>query len=342
MRILIIGSEKEWAFENHYIKHLRDLGVEVDCYAVHDLFYSYYYKSIVNKLIFRLGLSNIYNKINNQLLTLINNSQYNIIWVFKGMEIYPQTLKKIREKKIKLVNLNPDHPFIHTTRGSGNNNVLESIPYYDLHLCYNLPVKKRIEEKYHLACEWLPFGYEQSEVVIPKEKDEIKRACFIGNPDAYRAQQLLEIIQAGIPLDLFGNAWDKWIKPMDNADINFFPPIYKENFNKVASKYRLQLNIFRPHNDNSHNMRTFEMPGLACIMLAPDSEEHQRLFTENKEAFFYRSSEEMIEKAHSILDMNYETALAIRYAACNRSAESGYTYKERAKQVLSIFKNLLN
>lgn len=341
MKILIVGSKKEWAFENHYLKHMARCCDKIEIFEAHDMFYDYYYKSIVNKVKFRLGVSKIYNQINNLLLELLDKESYDIVWVFKGMEIYPKTLRKIKGKGIKLVNLNPDHPFIYTSKGSGNKNVLDSIPFFDLHLCYNLNVKNKIENETGVRSEWLPFGYEQrDENEVITEDKEIKRACFIGNPDEYRAKTLKKLAAKGIPMDMYGNNWKAWIGQNEGLDIKCFKPIYKEEFDETAIKYRLQLNIFRPHNDNSHNMRTFEMPGLGCIMLAPDSEEHQMFFKVKEEAYFYTDIDDMALQAEEILKMPFSQAVKIRQSAVQRSLRSGYSYSSRAKTVCDFFESM--
>jgi spore maturation protein CgeB len=340
MNILIIGSIKEWAFENHYIKHLKKLEISVDSFPAHDIFFSYYYKSILNKIKFRLKISSIYQRINKELLEVTKNKRYDVIWIFKGMEIYPQTLQELKDREITLVNFNPDHPFMHTYSGSGNSNVKKSIGIFDLHLCYNLAVKKRIESEFKIKCVWLPFGYEEDAITIPNKNEEIVRACFIGNPDIFRAKIIINLARKGVPIDLYGNNWKDWIKESSELKVSIHPAVYKNDFNKVATLYRLQLNIFRPHNENSHNMRTFEMPGFGCIMLAPISKEHTVLFKDKEEVYFYEDELELHSKALSILDMDYETALTIRRNAIKRSVVSKYSYRHRAIQVLEIFQEL--
>ena len=340
MKILIIGSERNWAFENHYIKHLKKSS-EVVSLPAHDYFYDYYYKSIWNKIKFRTGFSRIYHRINNRVLENIFLNHYDVVWIFKGMEIYPQTIREIRKTGTKVVNFNPDHPFLHTFKGSGNRNVRDSVPEYDLHLCYNLQVKEKIEKEYKIQAEWLPFGYEPHEnIILPSQSNEIKRACFIGNPDKYRAEVLSDLATTGIAVDIYGDNWQQWIRTLDSMDINFYPAVFKKDFNTVATQYRLQLNIFRPHNVNSHNMRSIEMPGLGCIMLAPKSQEHNLLFKENSEAVFYNNIEEMKTKANNLLKMPYEQALALRKNALQRSQVSGYSYRDHTEKVLEIFQRL--
>ena len=42
----------------------------------------------------------------------------------------------------------------------------------------------------------------------------------------------------------------------------------------------------RIHNPDSHNMRSFEVPGVGGIMVAPDTKEHRIFFEVGKEIFY--------------------------------------------------------
>ena len=340
MNVLIVGSEKKWAIENFYFKYLQKHGVNVTSFPAHDIFDDFYHASIFNKLWVRSKLSGIYKKINKQLLNLCSQNNYDIIWVFKGMELFPATLKELSKKGIKLVNYNPDHPFVHTFRGSGNAYVRNSIPHYHAHFCYSIPVLKKIQALFNIPCTWLPFAYEPSSFKFPTKEAEIIKACFIGNPDPFRASVINELHQMGVAIDVYGNKWERFIKISDT--LKAFPAIYKQDFSKVAPIYRLHLNIFRPHNDNSHNMRTFEMPSLGCIVLAPDSEEHRLLFKQNKEIFLYTSIAEMFDKTRKVLNLSYEEALMLRQASYSRVISSGYTYEARALEVKKWFEKIVN
>jgi hypothetical protein len=67
--------------------------------------------------------------------------------------------KKIKhEFVISIYNLN--YSFVFSGMGSVNRNVTQSIPLYDLNLCYHLDVKKTLESKCHLKTVVLPFGFD--------------------------------------------------------------------------------------------------------------------------------------------------------------------------------------
>ncbi|WP_315819859.1 hypothetical protein [Paraflavitalea speifideaquila] len=102
----------------------------------------------------------ITQKINQQFKQKVKAFKPDIIWVFKGMEILPSSLEWARKQSIKLINYNPDNPFIFTGKGSGNSNVTNSIGLYDLHFTYNFAIKKELEERFQSKVAYLPFGYE--------------------------------------------------------------------------------------------------------------------------------------------------------------------------------------
>jgi spore maturation protein CgeB len=339
VRLLIIGSDKIFAIENFYVKYLREEGIDVYIYSAQTSFYDYYQKNIFNKLLFKAGLSPIYNDINKEFKQQIENYRPDVILVFKGMEIFPQSLQWAKSKDIKLINYNPDNPFLFSGKGSGNVNIKDSISLYDLHLTYNWEVKKEIEVTYKIPTGILPFGFDISDELLRKcsmQKETIK-VCFLGNPDAYRGDFLNQLAKEGIELDVYGNNWQKFV---NHPNIRIFEPKYGENFWLILRKYRVQLNLMRPHNPDSHNMRSFEVPGVGGIQLAPITRDHQAYFESNKDIFLYKNIEECISQIKKLLALSLEEANTIRKRARSHSLISGYTYKDRSKQILQQIKKL--
>ncbi|MES2732320.1 MAG: glycosyltransferase [Bacteroidota bacterium] len=333
MKVLVVGSDKIFAIENCYVKYLKELGVEVNQFSAQSIFYDYYQKNILNKLIFKAGLSSVYIKINQLFKQAVENFQPDVIWVFKGMEIFPESLQWASNKKIKLVNYNPDNPFLFSGKGSGNQNVTKSIPLYDMHFTYNLAIKKKMEDDYYLATAFLPFGFDISEALYDEcsKQEEVIKACFLGNPDKKRAFFVEALAAEGIEMDIYGNDWSKFVH---HPKINIFPPVYGNELWKVLRRYRLQLNLMRIHNEDSHNMRTFEVPGIGGILVAPNTPEHRFFFVDRKEVFLYEDVKHCTKLMQELLSLSPTKALQIRQQARQRSENSGYSYKERAEHAL--------
>jgi spore maturation protein CgeB len=337
MKILLIGSDYNWSLERIYLREFEALGHNVRLVAVQNMFYDYYYKSVLHKLIYRVGLSKIHTKINKILLNNVENEDYDLIWVFKGMEIFPETLKTLKTKTNKLINYNPDNPFIFSGKGSGNQNVTNSISLFDLHLTYDSWVKEKIEKEFEIRTEILTFGFDDTAVqnINLSSEDEVLAVCFLGNPDAYRAAIINSLLANGIEVHLYGNDWSKFIKH-ELAVIH--KPVYGLEFYKTLRKYRVQLNIMRVHNLNSHNMRSMEIPGVGGVMLAPQTVDHSAFFNVDREIFVYHDELSLALAAKRILTMNKMSIDELRNEARKKVLDQ-FTYKIQTKRILSLVEN---
>ena len=341
MKLMIVGSDKIYSIENFYVKYLREAGVELLHFPAQRFFYDYYQQGILHKLIFRAGLSGILKSINQRFKKEVESFSPDAIWVFKGMELFPESLKWAKARGIKLLNFNGDNPFLFSGKGSGNVHVSKSIELYDLHLSYNREVKKQLVEGFGIRVAILPFGYDIDEGLYATccAQEEIMRVCFLGNPDEYRGKFLQGLADKGIPLDLYGNDWNKYVQ---HPSVKIFKPIYADECWMVLRKYRVQLNLMRPHNPTTHNMRSFELGGVGAIQLAPGTEDHLQYFKAGEEIFIYNNMEECVQQINAIMALDKTAADSIRGNARNRSEESGYSYKARAMQALEEIRKLIN
>jgi spore maturation protein CgeB len=342
MKILMTDSKNERLLAHYYASHLGNMkNVQLGSLYYTDEF-DRYYKSIWNKATYRIFPKRILDKINSGIIRSIEDFKPDLVWIIKGMEIYPETLEYAKKRGIKLANYNPDHPFIYKSAGSGNDYVKNSIPVYDLHLSYSREILQDLQQTYNINGKYLPFGYEISPDTFESatREREIKRVAFTGMADEERKRLINVLTNAGIQVDLIGPYWQKFFKP--SALINVFDGVYSNSYWNVLRKYRVQVNMFRKQNINSHNMRSFEIPGVGGIMLAPYSAEHVEFFEPGKDAFFYKTDSELIDQANLILALTDQEAGQIRVNARNRSEHGGYSYLGRSAMALEYFKSLFN
>lgn len=340
LKILIVGGNGFSSIENYYFNYLSQLGASVSRFLAPNLFYEYYSNNTVNKIIFRLGLSSVYKSINSQFKKLVETENPDVIWIFKGMEIFPDSLRWVQTKKIKLVNYNPDNPFIFSGRGSGNGNVKNSISYFDLHFTYDKEIQREIEFNYKITTCVLPFGYELPEQTYldAVQQEEINAVAFIGNPDVQRADFIRQIANSGIEIYVFGYSWDRYI---NHPNVKIHPVLKGREFWLALRRFRIQLNLMRNHNERSHNMRTFEVAAIGGIQLAPDTQDHRIFFESEKEIFLYADIAQCVDQIIKIKSLSDSEVSQIRFAARKRSIESGYDYKSRAIFVLKALTELV-
>lgn len=336
--ILLVGSDSNWAIERQYVKYLSD-HCNVSFFNARGDFLNYYYKNYFNRIIFKLGLSSIISRINKGLIKKVESEKLDAVLVFKGMEIYPETLRIIKSHGIKLFNYNPDHPFDFFGSGSGNSFVESSIKIYDHHFSYSLKIVEELIVRYKVDASWLPFGF--NKLVEPLfEDEEINAIAFIGNADKERARIIKELSSSKVSVHVYGNNWNRFLDQDDFITIN--NAVFEENFVKIAQKYRAHINLFRPHNADSHNMRTFEMPALGCILISPKSEEQLAFFKEERQMFFYENIKELTSICQVLLGLNYKDAFEIKMEAYKISLNNNYSYGYRAKQLFNKIIEIVN
>lgn len=345
MRILILGSDEEWSIERYYMAYLREFkGVFVELYPLQNMFSEYYRRNLLNKVLYRAGLSDILQKINTLVLDRVRRYQPEIIWVFKGMELLPSTIEEIKEinPKVIFVNYNPDNPFIFTGRGSGNANVRKAIDLYDHHFSYNLEVMDELGRRNQAEVSFLPFAHDLSiegyRRVVSATGREEKKTCFVGNPDNERRDFLLALANKGVSIDIFGDNWKRFI---DHENIKLFPAARNEAFWITLRRYRVQLNLLRIHNLNSHNMRTFEVPAVGGIQLAPDTKEHRMFFNLDKEIFLFSDVSSCVEKVNWLLNLKGCDADALRNRSRTSVDVEKHSYRARAGKVHEVFVQLI-
>ena len=343
MRILVVGADSKYAIERPYIKHLSQIP-SIDCvdfFTAQNRFLEYYNKSIAHKVMYRFGFSRILREINAELIEKIAKNKPDIVFVFKGMEVFPETLKWIRSTGVKLVNYNPDNPFIFSGKGSGNRNITQSISLYDLHLTYDSEVKYKIEKDFGIACSILPFGFDLSFELFAdcQLQEEISKVCFLGSPDLHRAAFINSLARNELSIDVYGQGWNKFVS---RENIKVHDAVYDDVFWRVLQRYRVQLNLMRPHNPCSHNMRTFEIPGVGGIQLAPNTRDHATYFKPDSEIFLFKNLADCSYQISRLLNLTAASSVEIRQAARQRSLTSGYSYLARAQQVFKAIEKLMN
>ena len=339
---MIVGADSDYAIERAFRKYLsvHPSIVALDFFPAQNLFLEYYRKSLFNKIRYRIGLSRILASINLGLLKRVDEFRPDMILFFKGMEIYPGTLKKLSLQGIKLVNYNPDNPFIFSGRGSGNRNVTRSVSLFDLYLSYDIEVCERLMKESNVVSGLLPFGFEideryfQSCGVVP----EVIRTCFVGNPDKQRCDFINNIAGSGVKIDVYGNRWEKW--PLhENISIKGY--LQGLQLWEKLRAYRVQLNLLRSHNEHSHNMRTFEIPAIGGIQLAPDTPDHRLFFKPSEEIFLFNEITDCVDTINRLLALPVSEAEVIRIAARKRSVESGYSYRYRTEELVSLLEKYI-
>lgn len=331
--ILIIGNFGLGALEHQYVKHLKQFNWEVYTFDIQTPVHTTKNKSVLQKIIYKIAPNNFYPTINKQLLAFVQKTNPLVTLVFKGMEIFPETLAEIKTHTQLLCNYNPDHPFNFYSKGSGNKNVKDAIPLYDLYGTYAQKIAKELKNAHNVNSFVLPFGYDADIKTLPKNTTAQKFG-FIGAYDKERQNILSQLTY--FPIEVYGD--EKWGEKLRPNTTNGITVTGKSLFNNHYANYCSAsfgiFNFLRPHNINesSHNMRTFEVPGYGGLLIANRTTEQSIFFEEDKEAVYFDSIAELKDKLSYLLK-NISVVESLKKNAYQRAKNSNYSYLHRTEQL---------
>lgn len=335
MKILTPVSGNYWAVPDCYYRGMVKAGADVATYDVGEA-----PVSLVGRIVRRIRRA-LGSEAAKQLLRAVDAAKPDVLIVFKGVDYPPALLRDIAARGVKLVNYCSDHPFRFFLAGAGNANVRNSISAYDLYATYSGPIARELAEAYPaLEVAVVPFGHAVDDSLHAElaAEPEVLRGCFNANPDEERAAAVRLLTENGVAMDLFGWGWEKFVTP--GPMLGIYPVERDIAMLRILRRYRFQLNMFRPHNEGSHNLRSFEVPAVGGILLAPDSPEHREFFVEGRDAFYFASLDEMLAKAQSLLAMPVDEAAAVRIAARQRILDIQAHFDDRAKSLLAAIMTL--
>lgn len=336
--VLILGAGSLGAIEHFYKDGFEKCGIVVYTYIIADQYYAAINKSIFHKVANKISADIFYKSINDKLKAFMAQRKFDIILVFKGMELFPETVMQLKEHAQILANYNADHPFTFYFPGSGNKNVRNSIIHYDVHFSYSGGIVDQLRSKFKVRAYCIPFGYNSNIKAASLTGDFNKyksKFLFIGAYDIERAVYLNRLQNDS--LDIYGDS--KWrtrsfLRPhLKSAYKN--KPLYGSEYVDAIPKAIGILNLLRKQNlnENSHNMRTFEVPGYGGVLISQRTSEQLDFFDDGKEAIFFESVDELKDRFAYLL-RKPSVVESIKKAAISRSIRSGYSYNSRSQQLL--------
>jgi len=88
-------------------------------------------------------------------------------------------------------------------------------------------------------------------------------------------------------------------------------------------------------------MRTFKIPGIGGLQVAPYTQEHVEFFKEGEEIFLYKNLDECVIKINYLLKLNKDSTDALRKKSREAIVNGKHTYKDRSIFVYEEMKKLL-
>ena len=333
-KILIIGSKEHFTLEMMYYRAFKNESHHVEIFSIEKILN---YDLILKlKYIFTF-LFLLFQRAKIILFLFLNKKQYDLIIVFKGIYFNSYTInlcKKLTPKSL-WINIFTDDPFNFSNPMISNTNVVKNIKFFDYYCLWSKKIISKVNKKLSINKNkllYLPFAFDDTKKkFLKKIKSSKYNINFIGSYDTIR----LDFIKS-ISIEKFIIGGGYWLQKRNDLSAKIIPHVYDRKLFNITSSSLISLNILRPQNLTSHNMRTFEIPSMNGLMLTTRSKEQNFFFKENKECFMFNSKNELKKKIYYIMN---NPIIAKRVRAKGFLVSKKHTYRERVRFLLkSIFK----
>ncbi len=273
-------------------------------------------------------------RINQALIEMVAEIDPDVVMIYAGHPIRPQTVQKL-SRRFWVASYHNDDPFGRYGAKAFFRWFKESIPYYCSHHVYreknlsdytNLGVE-RVALLMSYYCPWLSYPVADGDT-------EGYPVVFVGNGEpGPRKDYITSLVERGVQVKLFGNDkyWKRYLPKEIHKRVSPIVPVTGEDYNAVISKAKISLAFFNSGNNDQYTRRVFEIPACRGFLLAQRTPVMERLYREGKEAEYFDSSEELADKIHYYLS-HEEKRLAIAEAGHQRCITSGYDVYTRMRQ----------
>ena len=260
------------------------------------------------------------------------------IWVDKGVWIYPETLLHLKQLTGAMaIHYTPDAQLL----SQRSRHFVSCLPIYDV-----LVTTKEWEiESYKKAgARIILLTYQgHDDRFYPRTLKESEFSlydsdvCFVGHTQKHYADRLKAVSSLGINLRVWGDAWSNYMKNKPWASsVIVGKGLWGESYPKALYCAKIGLGLLGKHIPETSTTRTFEIPAMGTFLLAERTQIHQALFDEGKEAEYFSSDEEMLDKIRYYLAHDSERQ-KIALAGRIRCERSGYSSSELLRKLIAGF-----
>jgi hypothetical protein len=150
---------------------------------------------------------------------------------------------------------------------------------------------------------------------------------------------LVELLQAGLPLRLIGNSWQRSRHWPLLRQIHQGPGISGAAYAQALGSAAVTLGLLSHGNRDLITTRSLEAPACGALFCAERTSEHQLLYEQGQEALFWSSTAECIELCRQLLG-NPQRGEVIRQAGLQQVRHLGVGNEDICRQILAAISNL--
>lgn len=285
----------------------------------------------------RLPLKFDNGDLNTQIRQMVDSKNFDCIWIDKGIFVGRKTLLHIKKTQPSavIIGYSPDNM---AKRHNQSQHFIESLPLYDYYVTtksYIVDDLKRMGAKNVI---FVNNAYEETfhhPYDITQEEKKRLGGCvgFVGSWEEERFLSMKYLAEHGVPVRVWGGGkWKEYVGKIPNLIVEG-KGLFSEDYNKAISAFDISLCFLRKMNFDQQTTRTMEIPACQSLLMAERTDEHESLFLDGKEAVFFSSDEELLEKCKHYIAHPYECK-QISKAGRQKCLSAGYSNEAMIRSVL--------
>jgi spore maturation protein CgeB len=308
----------------------------------------------------RLQRGPVVDQINRLVMDAARQFCPDLVWAEKQEFLRVETIEDLRKLGAKLIHFTPDPYF--TLDWKRTRLMDDAMSAFDaLVYCksYEQPNYKALGK----PIVYMPLGF-CDEVHRPLHSTDRLWTCaisFLGGWEPRREHLLHAVAKTGLELKIWGGYWDflrdgRWtprrhiiLRRLAGGEPFAFHrdvmiacawqggEVYADDYARALTGAQIGLGLLRKVCPDQHTTRTFEIPACGSMLLADRTDEHQGFFEEGKEADYFSSIEELVDKAR-FYSANDSARKRVAYAGFDRCHKGRYAYTHRLAAVLDVLR----
>jgi len=279
---------------------------------------------------------------NRAICRAVERDSYDVLWIDKGRSMRPRTLAHVRRvsPRTVLLNYSPDDQM-----NPDNQSVQyrACIPAYDVLVTtksYNVAELREAGAREVLFVDNAYDPATHRPLTLSDEDRGVFSAGlgFVGGYEKDRGEQMAYLAKHGLEIKIWGYHWNRMPRRPKGFKVRN-EVIRGDLYAKAINATKINLGFLRKINRDLQTTRSIEIPACEAFMLAERTDEHLRLFEEGKEAEYFSSREELLQKCRYYLEHD-EERIAIARAGRQRCLTGGYSNAERLRGVVEHLRSL--
>ena len=281
---------------------------------------------------FRARSGPLVHRFNQDVKEKTKKGQYDLVWVDKGVYLWPKTMAYLRKRSTLMVHFTPDAAFLvngsrHFRKTASNYDLLVTTKSFEINHYKNLVSADRVL----LTTQ----AYDRN-LHRPLQSSGKKRkaAVFIGLCEPDRETCMDSLLSHDVPVRLGGRGWSKFLRRhRGNENLHFLgEDVFGVDYVREYSSSAVGLGLLSKRFPELHTTRTFEIPACGALLATERNQETAEFFDDDQ-VLFFESYEQLARDLKSLLEQPGKL-MQLANNGHRRVISGGFDYSNVLQRVL--------